>query len=96
MWEDWIAGSLALGAMLGGLLVGDAVAAPAPSQKQPRDDVTCQEYLALNPATQQRIAYWIDDYQLAPGETTILTVAFNQLDEPILMLVADCQATPMI
>jgi len=38
MWEDWIAGSLALGAMLGGLLVGDAVAAAAPSQNQPRDE----------------------------------------------------------
>jgi len=59
-------------------------------------NVTCQEYLALNPETHQRIAYWVDGYQVAPGETVILTVAFNELDEPILMLVADCQATPMI
>jgi hypothetical protein len=93
MEKGWMAGSMTLGIVLGGLLAAHPVEA-ASTKKARVDRVTCEEFLALDPENQQRIAYWVDGYQVAKGETTVGTVAFDKFERPIAMLVDDCQATP--
>ena len=96
MRKEWIGRSMAFGVALGGLV---AAADPAGAtwsthnQKQV-DGVTCEEFLALDPENQQRIAYWIDGYRVAKSETTVGQVAFDKFDQPIGMLVEDCKTTP--
>jgi hypothetical protein len=58
------------------------------------DQVTCEEFLAMDPANQERIAYWIDGYAQAKGEAAVGTVAFDKFGQPIGELVDDCKATP--
>ena len=53
-----------------------------------------KEFLAMNPADQQRIAYWVDGYQVAKGEAAVGVVAFDKFGQPIGALVDDCKATP--
>jgi hypothetical protein len=48
----------------------------------------------LDPESRQRIAYWLDGYEVAKGESAVSTIAFDKLDRPIGMVVNDCQATP--
>ena len=92
MRRDWIAGSMTLGLALASLLAaGPADATP---QKERVDRITCEQFLALDPENQQRIAYWVDGYQVAKGEAAVSTIAFDKFDRPIGMLVDDCQATP--
>jgi len=87
-----LVGSLAFGAVLGGLLcAGPGAAADG---KKRVDQITCEEFLALNPDDQQRIAYWVDGYQEAKGEAAVGTVAFDKFGNPIGALVEDCKATP--
>jgi hypothetical protein len=83
-------GALAFGALCGGL-VADA---PAWAASKKIDTITCEEFLALDPADQERIAYWIDGYQQAKGEAAMGTVAFDKFGQPIGALVDDCKATP--
>jgi len=90
MRKDWIIGSMAAGLMLGGLLVGG----PARAASKQVDQITCEEFLALNPDDQQRIAYWVDGYEQAKGEAAVGTVAFDKFGHPIGALVDDCKATP--
>ena len=88
-----IAGSMTLGIALGGLFAAYPIEA-ASTKKEQVDRVTCEEFLALNPENQQRIAYWVDGYQVAKGEATVGTVAFDKFERPVAILVDDCQATP--
>jgi hypothetical protein len=90
--KDWIIGSMAAGLMLGSLLVGGP--ARAASKNKQVDQITCEEFLALNPEDQQRIAYWVDGYQTSKGEAAVGTVAFDKFGQPIGALVEDCKATP--
>ena len=60
------AGSLAFGAVLGGLL-GAGPGAAADGKKRV-DQITCEEFLALDPVHQRRIAYWVDGYEEAKGD----------------------------
>src|SRR5262245_25126495 len=76
--------------VFGGLVAaGTAVAA---SKKV--DQITCEEFLALNPDDQNRIAYWIDGYAQAKGEAAVGTVALDKFGQPIGTLVEDCKKTP--
>ena len=84
--------TLAFGAVLSGLVSGGPVAAA--DAKKRVDQITCEEFLALNPDDQQRIAYWVDGYQEAKGEAAVGTVAFDKFGNPIGALVEDCKATP--
>jgi hypothetical protein len=93
MQKGWMAGSIALGIALGGLLAAHPVEAES-TKKQQVDRVTCEEFLALDPQNQQRIAYWVDGYQIAKGESNVGTVAFDKFERPMAMLVDDCRATP--
>ena len=58
------------------------------------DRITCEEFLALDPNDQQRIAYWVDGYEAAKGEAVVGTVAVDKFGQPIGALVDDCKATP--
>ena len=88
--NQWIVASAALGIALGGLMA--AGAASAASKKV--DQVTCEEFLALDPDDQNRIAYWVDGYAQAKGEAAVGTVALDKFGQPIGALVEDCQKTP--
>ena len=90
MRKTMIVGSMALAC-------GAFLAAPparAASKTKQVDQITCEEFLALNEADQQRIAYWVDGYQSAKGEAAVGTVAFDKFGQPIGALVDDCKATP--
>ena len=88
--RQWMAGAAACGLAVGALLV--AGKAQAASKKI--DQITCEEFLAMNEADQNRIAYWIDGYAQAKGEAAVGTVAFDKFGQPIGELVTDCKATP--
>src|ERR1700745_3434546 len=87
-----IIGAVTFGAVFAGLVTVGPVGA-APKQKQ-GDQITCEEFLALGPDGQERIAYWIDGYQAAKGEAVVGTVAFDKFGQPVGALVEECKATP--
>jgi hypothetical protein len=92
MRKDRIIGGVTVAVALGGLLTGGSVTAEAKSKQV--DQITCEEFLALDPDDQQRIAYWVDGYAVAKGEAAVGTVALDKFGQPIGELVADCKATP--
>src|SRR4029453_18686302 len=90
--------AMAVGVGRGALVAGGparagAGAAPTPRNEQV-DRVTCEEFLALDPADQERIAYWVDGYRVAKADAAVGTTAFEKCGQPIGMLVEDCKATP--
>src|SRR5262245_46301235 len=90
MRTKWIVGSLTVSVALGGLVAVGPMDAEAKSKQV--DQITCEEFLALNPDDQQRIAYWVDGYQVAKGEAAVGTVAFDKFGQPIGALIDDCKA----
>lgn len=88
--KSWIIAASAFG-IATGLLVGTDAALAAGKAV---DSVTCEEFLAMNPDDQNRIAYWIDGYAQAKGEAAVGTVALDKFGQPIGELVTDCKATP--
>src|SRR5271165_4092094 len=58
------------------------------------DEITCEDFLAMNPNDQQRIAYWVDGYAQAKSEAAVGTVAFDKFGNPLGALIEDCKATP--
>ena len=87
-----IVASMTAGVVLGGLLA----AGPARAASKQVDQITCEEFLALNPDDQQRIAYWVDGYETSKGEAAVGTVAFDKFGQPVGALVEDCKATPKL
>ena len=92
MRSHWIIGTVGAGLILSSLLAAGPVRAASKSKQV--DQITCEEFLALNPEDQQRIAYWVDGYQAAKGEAAVGTVAFDKFGHPIGALVDDCKASP--
>jgi hypothetical protein len=92
MRNDWIIGSVMVGVVFSGLVA--AGPARAESKSKQVDQITCEEFLALNPNDQQHIAYWVDGYAAAKGEAAVGTVAFDKFGQPIGALVDDCKAAP--
>lgn len=87
MQKQWIIGAAALAAT--------AVVAPAAhATSKPVDQITCEEFLAMNPDDQNRIAYWVDGYATAKGDAAVGVVAYDKFGQPIGALVEDCKATP--
>jgi HdeA/HdeB family len=83
-------------AALAAALCALGLAAPRAAQAKDAkiDQITCEDFLAMDPDNQNRIAYWIDGYAQAKGEATVGTVAFDKFGQPIGALVDDCKATP--
>ena len=80
-----------------GLVLGSLVAAAparAESKSKQVDQITCEEFLAMKPDDQQRIAYWVDGYQAAKGEAAVGVVAFDKFGKPIGALVDECKMAP--
>jgi|SRR5262245_1070372 len=92
MRNDRIIGPVTAGLVLSGLALAGPAGAAAKGKQV--DQITCEEFLALNPDDQQRIAYWVDGYAAAKGEAAVGTVAFDKFGQPIGALVDDCKATP--
>ena len=92
MRKKWSVGSVGAAAALASVLAAAPVGAE-PMSKQV-DKITCEEFLAMNPDDQQRIAYWVDGYAAAKGEAAVGTVALDKFGQPIGELVTDCKATP--
>lgn len=90
MRSEWIIGSVAASLVFGALLV----AAPVDAGSKKVDEITCEEFLAMNPDNQNRVAYWVDGYESGKGEAAVGTVAFDKFGQPIGALVEDCKATP--
>lgn len=88
--KNWIAGGACSAFLLGAL----AGAIPAQAAEKQVDQITCSEFLALDPEDQNRIAYWIDGYAQAKNEAAVGTVALDKFGQPIGALVDDCKATP--
>ena len=83
--------SLALGVFLAAVAAPGTASSAAPKKV---DQITCEEFLAMNLDDQNRIAYWIDGYSTAKGEAAVGTVAFDKFGNPIGALVDDCRVTP--
>src|SRR5262249_38466512 len=77
-----------------GIVLCGTLAPPVFGASKQVDQITCEEFLAMNPNDQQRIAYWVDGYQTAKGEAAVGVVAFDKFGQPIGALVDDCKATP--
>ena len=92
MRNDWIIGSVTMAIVLGGLLAAAPV--QAESKEKQVDQITCEEFLALNPDDQQRIAYWVDGYEIARRDAAITSVGFDKFGQPVGAIVDDCKATP--
>ena len=86
-----MAGPVAFAFVRSAGVVAEPAAAAAPKAI---DKITCEEFLALSPDDQNRIAYWVDGYAQAKGEASVGTVAFDKFGQPIGALVEDCKATP--
>jgi len=89
--SKWIVGPLAFGVVLG---AAGLAASPAAAAGKAIDKITCEEFLALNPDDQNRIAYWVDGYVQAKGEAAVGTVAMDKFGQPIGALIEDCKKTP--
>ena len=81
-----IAGTAAVAVAIG------ALSAHAAAKKV--EEITCEEFLAMDPENQNRIAYWVDRYAEGRNESAATTVALDKFDQPIGAVVADCKATP--
>jgi hypothetical protein len=88
--KKWMVGCTALGIALGGLWAPGTVSAA----EKKVDKITCEEFLAMDPADQNRIAYWVDGYAQAKGDAEVGTVALDKFGQPIGALVEDCKKTP--
>src|SRR5438128_10137650 len=91
MHRQRIIGAVTFGAVFAGLVAVGPIGA-AGKQKQV-DQITCDEFLALDPDDQQRIAYWLDGYQAAKGEAVVGTIAFDTFGQLDGSVVEDCKTT---
>lgn len=83
----WLIG----GAALLGTLAGTP---PALAKSKQVDQITCEEFLALNESDRNKIAFWVDGYETAKGEAAVGTVAFDKFGQPLGALIDECQKTP--
>ena len=84
--KSWIASVAAVGVLAGGTL--------ARAAEKKVDEITCAEFLALNPDHQDRIAYWVDGYAASSGPESVRAVGFDKFGRPVDALVTACEATP--
>ena len=86
--------------VIAGLLASEPVRAESKSKAESKgkkvDQITCEDFLAMNPEAQQRVAYWVDGYRIAKGESAVGVVTFDKFGMPQSMteLMADCKTAP--
>ena len=83
--------SAALASALGSLLVALPVQG---AEKKQADQITCEDFLKMAPASQERIAYWVNGYQHGQGQPAIEVIEFDKFGQPIGEIVEDCNAAP--
>ena len=83
--------STALASALGSLLVAWPVQG---GEKKQADQITCEDFLKMAPASQERIAYWVNGYQHGQGNPAIEVIEFDKFGQPIGQIVEDCKAAP--
>ncbi|HKC51355.1 MAG TPA: HdeA/HdeB family chaperone [Myxococcota bacterium] len=84
--KHWIAAAASVGIAIG------ALSAQAAEKKV--EDITCEEFLAMKPENQNRIAYWVAGFAAGTSQDVVHEVAFDKFGQPIGELVTDCEATP--
>jgi len=72
--------------------VSNAVAADKADKKI--ENVTCEEFLALDTQNQNQIVYWIHGYEYGKNGTTETTIGMDQFDQPMGEIIDACEATP--
>jgi hypothetical protein len=81
--------ALALGAGLGILLTAGAASAAK------LKDVTCNEFLAMDAAHQNRIAFWASGVVAASSKKEVdageIEVGYDSAGDPVAAVVADCE-----
>jgi len=88
--------AIIVSAMAGVVLSSLVAAAPARAESKSTqvDQITCEEFLAMKPDDQQRIASWVDGSQAAKGDAAVGVVAFDTFGQPIGALVDECKTAP--
>lgn len=83
--------TLALAAAIGFTLSGGTALA-----KDKIKDVTCEQYLAMDPGQQATVVYWIDGVVTASSKKQVaaedIEVGYDALGDPVAALVTECQA----
>ena len=83
--------SATVASALGGLVAALPVHA---GEKKQADMITCEEFLKMAPAAQERIAYWLDGYQEGNGKAAIEVVELDKFGQPVGEIIEDCKTTP--
>jgi hypothetical protein len=75
-------------------VLGLWVALPAHAgDKKQVDMITCEDFVKMSPAAQERAAYWVDGYQHG-GKSAIEIIEFDKFGQPVGEIVEDCKKTP--
>lgn len=70
------------------------IASPAQAgEKKQVNMITCEDFVKMSPAAQERAAYWVDGYQHG-GKSAIEVIEFDKFGQPIGEIVEDCKKTP--
>jgi hypothetical protein len=81
--------TLSLGAGLGILLTTGAASAAK------LKDVTCNEFLAMDAAQQNRVAYWMSGIAAGSSSKEVdageIDVGYDAAGEPVAAVIADCE-----
>jgi hypothetical protein len=83
--------SATVASALGVLVVALPVQA---GEKQQVDMITCEQFLKMAPAAQERVAYWVDGYQEGTGKSAIEVIELAKFGQPVGEIVEDCKTTP--
>src|SRR5258706_1152676 len=84
--KHWIAAAASVGIAIG------ALSAQAAEKKV--EDITCEEFLAMKPENQNRIAYWVAGFAAGTSQDVRHAGGVDKFGQPIGELVTDCEATP--
>ncbi|MGH8608613.1 MAG: HdeA/HdeB family chaperone [Gammaproteobacteria bacterium] len=68
------------------IIIGPALVSGAWTEKAKPVEITCEEFLALDPDNKARIAYWIDGYLVEEGEAAEYHIAMDKSDHPVAAL----------
>jgi hypothetical protein len=92
MKKNSIVVSAALGSALGSLLVALPVQG---GEKKPADQITCEDFLKMAPASQERVAYFVNGYQHGQSNPAVEVIEFDKFTgQPIGEIVEACKAAP--